>query len=152
MQGEWVNLVIVNGRHLILWTILTVPKDILLFHLLLTKVLQVTNVLYCKSLWIKASAKCKCQHHHRTLQTIHHGEWKSETLWFMTRKVMEMVFRLSDHFPTFFVFFLGFFFAKTIIFNLITINCFCPLAPSPLEPFKLLFVSVDYREQARPSC
>ena len=31
-----------------------------------------TNVLYCKSLWIKASAKCKCKcvsHGHAVLMT-----------------------------------------------------------------------------------
>ena len=57
LYREWVNLAIVSGWHLVLWTTLLNRQGYIVASLSSDK------CTYCKSLWIKASAKrpeCKC--------------------------------------------------------------------------------------------
>ena len=57
--GEWVNLVSVSAWHLVLWTSLMYRQRYVVSH-------SYDKCTYCKSRWIKASAKgpeCKCAHH-----------------------------------------------------------------------------------------
>ena len=51
---EWVNLAIVGALHLVLWTSLLYRQRYIVS-------LSYDKCTYCKSLWIKGSAECKCK-------------------------------------------------------------------------------------------